>query len=76
MVSITLSVPQELKTEMDKHPEFNWSEVAREAIKTKLHLLERFKEFTRESTFTEEDAIELGRKVSEATAKRYKAWKS
>ena len=36
MVSITLAVPEELKKEMDKHPELNWSEVAREEALKKL----------------------------------------
>ena len=36
MVSITLSVPQELKLEMDKFEMINWSAVAREAIKNKI----------------------------------------
>ena len=29
MANITLSIPQELKEEMEKFPEINWSEVAR-----------------------------------------------
>ena len=36
MPTITLSVPQELKKEMDKTKFVNWSEVAREAIKEKV----------------------------------------
>ena len=39
MVSITLAVPAELKTEMDQHQEMNWSEAARQAIKEKLMLV-------------------------------------
>lgn len=27
MVSITLAVPEEMKIEMDKHPEMNWLEI-------------------------------------------------
>ncbi|MBI5158877.1 hypothetical protein HY992_02035 [Candidatus Micrarchaeota archaeon] len=71
MVSITLSVPEELKKEMDKHPEMNWSAIAREAIKNRLMLLKKFDDFTKDSTLTEEDAIELGRKVNKGLAKRY-----
>lgn len=70
MVSITLSVPEELKQEMDQFKEMNWSAVAREAIKHKLIMLEKFKEFTKDSEFTEEDAIEMGKKVNKAVAKR------
>lgn len=73
MVSITLSVPEELKHEMDLFPEINWSAVAREAIKSKIKMLEKFKEFTKDSILTEEDALDLGRKVSEKAAKRHAA---
>lgn len=73
MVSITLSVPNELKHEMDMFPEMNWSAVAREAIKKKVMMLEKFREFTKDSTFTEEDALILGRELSAKVAKRHKA---
>lgn len=73
MVSITLSVPENIKQEMDQFHEINWSAVAREAIKKKLLLLERFRQFAKNSTLTEEDALSLGRAVSVAAAKRHKA---
>jgi len=72
MVSITLSVPVELKIEMDSFADINWSAVARDAIKRKVDLLHKFKEFSRESSLTEEDALTLGRKVNKAVAKHYK----
>ena len=71
MVSITLSVPEELKKEMDKFQDINWSAVAREAIKNKVVLLKKFKEFTKESTLTEKDSLELGRKVNKSLSKHY-----
>lgn len=71
MTNITLSIPEELKKEMDKFPEMNWSEIARAAIKQRIEILKFFKEFTKDSILTEEDAIELGRKVNKALAKRY-----
>ena len=71
MVSITLSVPEELKKEMDAFPEMNWSAVARQAIKQKIILLKKFREFSRDSTLTEEDALRLGKEVNKALAKRY-----
>ena len=72
MVSITLSVPEEMKHEMDAFQEINWSAVAREAIKQRLIMLHKFRLFTKDSTFTEEDALELGRKVNAAMWKRHK----
>jgi len=70
MVSITLAVPVELKTEMDKHPEMNWSEIARQAIKEKLVILKKMDILLSKSTLTEKDALELGRKVNKALAKK------
>lgn len=72
MVSITLSVPEELKHEMDSFPDINWSAVAREAIKKRVVMLGKFKEFTKDSEFTEEDALRLGKEVTEKAAKRHK----
>ena len=57
---------------MDHFPEMNWSAVAREAIKKRIVLLQKFKEFTKDSELTEDDAIRLGREVNKAVAKRYR----
>lgn len=72
MVSITLSVPEELKRKMDEFPEINWSEVARQSIRNRVEQMEFLRHFTSESKLTEKDALELGRKVNKAVAKRYK----
>ncbi len=72
MVSITLSVPEELKKEMDLFQEINWSAVARTAIKNRIDMLKKFKEFTRDSTLTEEDALRIGKEVNKGLAKHYR----
>jgi hypothetical protein len=72
MVSITLAVPAEMKKEMDGYPEINWSAVAREAITRKLVILKRFREFSKDSELTEEDAIRLGRAVNKSLAGHYR----
>lgn len=72
MVSITLSIPQDMKQEMDTFQDINWSAVARQAIKRKLLMLEKFKEFTKDSNLTEEEALELGRQVSEKAMKKHR----
>jgi len=71
MVSLTLAVSTEMKKEMDMFPEMNWSEIARASIKKRVTMLKAFKEFTKDSTLTEEDAIELGRELSAKVAKRH-----
>lgn len=76
MVSMTLAVPQELKSEMDKHPEMNWSEVARQAIKDRIELLKKWDKMLEKSKMTEKDAIELGRLVRRGIGKRImEEWK-
>ncbi|MFH0860887.1 MAG: hypothetical protein V1921_06765 [Candidatus Altiarchaeota archaeon] len=71
MVSLTLSVPLELKQKMDKFPEMNWSAVARRAIAEKITALDFMDRMLSKSELTEEDALTLGRKVNKAVAKRY-----
>ena len=71
MVTMTLAVPKELKDKMESFPEINWSEVARQAFKQKVHDLEILRRFKSESTLTEKEALELGAELNKKLAKRY-----
>ena len=71
MANITLSIPENLKKEMEKFPEINWSEVAPTSIKQKLANLNFLKGFRVDSDITPEDALKLGKEVSNLLAKRY-----
>ena len=73
MPIITLSIPEEMKKEMENFPEINWSSIARTAIKHRIIMLEKFREFAKDSIMTERDALELGRKVNASLHKRYKS---
>ena len=66
MPTITLSVPEDLKKDMDESREINWSEVARTAIKTKVAQLKILKAISAKSNLTEKDALELGRKINKS----------
>ena len=70
MVSMTLSIPKELKKEMELFPEINWSVVAREAIKRKLVILQEMNKLLARSELTEKDAVLFGRKITKKVAKR------
>lgn len=70
MTNMTLSIPKELKNLMEKHPEINWSEVARQSFREKVKDLEFLEEFKSKSDLTEEEALELGKKVNESLRKR------
>jgi hypothetical protein len=72
MVSVTLSVPKELKKKMKEFPEMNWSEVARQAFVQKIRDMEFLREFKSRSKMTEKDALEMGRSLNKTLAKRYK----
>ena len=71
MTNITLAVPEDIKKEMEKFPEINWSVIAREAIKRRILVLKKFREFTKDSEFTEEEAVNFGRELNKSLKKRY-----
>ncbi|MFB6246343.1 MAG: hypothetical protein ABEI74_01995 [Candidatus Pacearchaeota archaeon] len=72
MVNITMSLPDDLKEQMDRHKEINWSEIARQAIKKKLAVLEEMDKALADSELSEEDAVELGKKVNKELSKKSK----
>lgn len=72
MVSITLSVPDDLKQTMNLFPEINWSAVAREAIKKRINMMKFMEEFTKNSEMTQKDAIRLGRELNKKISQKKK----
>jgi hypothetical protein len=75
MTNITLSISPELKKEMEKFPEINWSEVARNSIKQKIVELSFLRGLTMDSEITPADAEKMGKEVNLLLAKRYKVEK-
>ena len=76
MPIITLSIPEDLKKEMDKTKFINWSEIAREAIRERVSQLAILNAIASKSKLTDKDAIEIGRKIKKSMWKRYqeKGW--
>lgn len=72
MPTITLSVPSDLKQEMDKSKFINWSEVAREAIRERVAQLAVLNAIAAKSKLTEKDALEIGRKIKKSMHERFK----
>lgn len=73
-INVTLSVPVELKKEMDSFKEINWSEVMRNTLSEKLRRLElmkRLDELTAGSKLDETDVKLIADKVKEGIAKRH-----
>lgn len=71
MPTITLSIPEDLKREMDEERDINWSEVARAAIRKRLEELKLFRSIVAKSKLTEQDALELGRMVKMSVHERH-----
>lgn len=73
-VNVTLSVPVELKKEMDSFKEINWSEVMRNTLSEKLRRLgfmKKLDELTAGSKLDEDDVKRIADKVKEGIAKRH-----
>ena len=76
MPNLTVSIREELKTEMDSMPDINWSEVVREFLSEKVKraaLLRKLDDMLKHSKLTEEDCLKLGEKMKEGMLKRYEA---
>jgi Arc/MetJ-type ribon-helix-helix transcriptional regulator len=72
MPTITLSIPEDLKREMDELEFINWSAVCREAIREKASELTLFKSIVSKSKLKEKDASKLAEKISASMHKKYK----
>jgi ribosomal protein L15 len=70
MPSITVNVDDELKDRMERHPEINWSEVTRQAIREKIETLEVMDELTSGSQLTESDVADIADKINERARER------
>ncbi|MDI6738278.1 MAG: hypothetical protein QME12_07250 [Nanoarchaeota archaeon] len=79
MVSITLSIPAEVKQKMEQFPEMNWSGFVRVAILSKVKQLSWKEEMLEKLELEKEfdaKALEIGDKIKEGMWKRYrkKGW--
>ena len=63
MVNVTIAVPDELKKLLDKHPEMNWSEVARQAWWQKARELELFNKLTKSNNVSDKNVLELAKTI-------------
>ncbi len=70
MPNMTLSLPDDLHQELKAHPEIKWSVVVRQALRKELERLHAFDEMLSDSKLTEEDAVEIGRRIRRAAARR------
>jgi len=74
MPNLTLSIPKELKSEMDELPELNWSEIVRELLYEKVKralLLKKLDKMLENSELTEEDCIRMGREAKKSMHEKF-----
>lgn len=69
MPTITVSVDDALKARMEEHPEINWSEVTRQAIREKVATLELMDDLTATSKLTAEDVERIAAEIDEGARK-------
>ena len=72
MVTITLSLPEDVKKKMDRFAWLNWSAIAREAFikrMRQLEILEKFEKDSEKSKLSDEECIRLGRELRQAMSK-------
>ena len=69
MVSVTVTIPEELRNKLKKHDEVNWSAVIRKALQEYLRNIEIAEAIAQKSKLTKKDAEEISKKINRATAK-------
>ncbi len=68
MPNLTLSITEETKKMMDKHPEISWSNVVRVIIEQKLRDFEEAERLASKSKITEKEFEKFISKVNKETA--------
>ncbi|MDP4039134.1 MAG: hypothetical protein Q8P57_00960 [Candidatus Pacearchaeota archaeon] len=71
MTNMTLAIPEELHEIIRKHREIKWSEIARQALWVQAKKMEIMDKILKKSKLTEEDALEIGRKINKEIARRH-----
>ncbi|MEK6857305.1 MAG: hypothetical protein AABX39_01825 [Nanoarchaeota archaeon] len=71
MTNMTLAVSEDLHKIMQKHREVKWSEVARQALWQHAKKLELLDKLLSKSQLTEEDALDIGKRIKSSVAKRH-----
>ena len=71
MAELRIRIPEDLKRKMEKFG-VDWSPVIRRMTESETRNLAKIEEIISKSRMTEEDALELGKKVSRLIAERFR----
>ncbi len=69
--NITLALPDEVHTKMRQFQEIRWSEVARQAIESRISDLEEVEKIAAKSKLTEEDVRIFSKKIKGLAAQKF-----
>lgn len=72
MVSMTLSIPEDLHILIKKHSEIRWSEIARRALWDYARKLQLLDDIASKSVLTEEDVNEIHKELKKAVHSHYR----
>lgn len=72
--TLTLSIPEKLKKELREVKGVNWSEETRQFLEDRVKrvkALKKLDELTKNAKITDQEILELSRKINEGIAKRH-----
>lgn len=72
--TLTVSIPEKLKRELNEVKGVNWSEETRQFLEERvrrLRVLKKLDELTKNSDLNEKDVLEFGRKINAGIARRH-----
>lgn len=72
MGTLSVSVPDDLRDQMVKLEEINWSAVARKAFEEKVREVEFLRKIAQKSKLTDKDAEEIATKINKSVAQKFK----
>ena len=71
MMELPIRIPEDLRRKMEKFG-VDWSPMIRRVIEKEIRNLTEIERIVSKSDMTEEDALELGEKISKAVAERFR----
>ena len=69
---MTLAIPKDLHEIIKEHKEVKWSEIARQAMWNYAQKLEFMDKILSQSKLTEEDVLEISRKLNKSIARHHR----
>lgn len=71
MATVSVSIPDTLKSKMGAHDDINWSAVARKAFEARLDQAELLHQIANKSKLSAKDAKQLGDAINRAVSQQF-----